>query len=75
MLRKYRFGKKEATALCFCAAAKGLVVGTPVLDILYGGFEPERKAIISIPMVLYQGTCCPGPSSHWLMLSQASKSS
>ena len=50
-----RFGKAEATAICFCAAAKGLVVGSPILDILYGGMTPAHRAIISIPLVLYQG--------------------
>lgn len=50
-----RFDKGEATAICFCAAAKGLVVGSPILRILYGGLPAEQRAIISIPLVLYQG--------------------
>lgn len=50
-----RFGKAEVTAICFCAAAKGLVVGSPILDILYAGMPPQQRAIISIPLVLYQG--------------------
>ncbi|ODN76485.1 hypothetical protein L202_05151 [Cryptococcus amylolentus CBS 6039] len=50
-----RFDKQEATAICFCAAAKGMVVGAPTLTILYGGFPAKEKAIISIPLVLYQG--------------------
>ncbi|WVQ74726.1 hypothetical protein IAR50_004330 [Cryptococcus sp. DSM 104548] len=50
-----RFDKQEATAICFCAAAKGMVVGAPTLTILYGGFPAREKAIISIPLVLYQG--------------------
>jgi sodium/bile acid cotransporter 7 len=50
-----RFSRPEATAICFCAAAKGLVVGSPILDILYGGMTPAHRAIISIPLVLYQG--------------------
>ena len=50
-----RFPRPEATAICFCAAAKGLVVGSPILDILYGGMPPAQRAIISIPLVLYQG--------------------
>lgn len=51
-----RFDKKEATAICFCAAAKGMVVGSPTLSILYGGFPARERAILSIPLVLYQGT-------------------
>lgn len=51
-----RFDKKEATAICFCAAAKGMVIGSPTLSILYGGFPARERAILSIPLVLYQGT-------------------
>ena len=54
-----RFGRPETTAICFCAAAKGLVVGSPILDILYGGMSPARRAVISIPLVLYQGEYTP----------------
>ncbi|WVQ78815.1 hypothetical protein IAT38_000906 [Cryptococcus sp. DSM 104549] len=50
-----RFDKKEATAICFCAAAKGMAVGAPTLSVLYGGFPQREKAILSIPLVLYQG--------------------
>ncbi|OXG12881.1 sodium/bile acid cotransporter 7-B/bile acid cotransporter 7-B [Cryptococcus neoformans A2-102-5] len=50
-----RFDKKEATAICFCAAAKGMVIGSPTLSILYGGFPARERAILSIPLVLYQG--------------------
>ena len=50
-----RFNKAEATAICFCSAAKGLIVGSPILDILYGGLPEETRAVISIPLVLYQG--------------------
>lgn len=49
------FDKKSTTAICFCAAAKGLVVAYPLLDILYGGYDARERAIVSIPMVLYQG--------------------
>jgi sodium/bile acid cotransporter 7 len=50
----YRLTKGETTAGCYCAAAKGLAVGTPMLDVLYGGFGGREKAIISIPFGLYQ---------------------
>ncbi|WVW80214.1 hypothetical protein I302_102191 [Kwoniella bestiolae CBS 10118] len=50
-----RFNKRESTAICFCAVAKGMVVGAPTLSILYGGFPEQQKAILSIPLVLYQG--------------------
>ncbi|WVQ93467.1 hypothetical protein IAU59_000541 [Kwoniella sp. CBS 9459] len=50
-----RFDKKATTAICFCAAAKGMVVGAPTLSVLYGGFPEQERAILSIPLVLYQG--------------------
>ncbi|WVF65823.1 hypothetical protein IAT40_000560 [Kwoniella sp. CBS 6097] len=50
-----RFDKKVTTATCFCAAAKGMVVGAPTLSVLYGGFPDQERAILSIPLVLYQG--------------------
>ncbi|OCF31664.1 sodium/bile acid cotransporter 7-B/bile acid cotransporter 7-B [Kwoniella heveanensis BCC8398] len=50
-----RFDKKVTTAICFCAAAKGMVVGAPTLSVLYGGFPEQERAILSIPLVLYQG--------------------
>ena len=55
LIKRATFGKKTTTAICFCAAAKGLVVAYPLLDILYGGYSPRERAIVSIPMVLYQG--------------------
>ena len=45
---------RPATAICFCAAAKSIVVGAPILSILYGGLSPQNRAILSIPLVLYQ---------------------
>jgi len=55
-LRKLRFNKRETTAICFCAAAKGLVLGAPVVAILYGGYDTETQAIMSTPIALYQTT-------------------
>lgn len=54
-LERLRLNKKESTAVCFCAAAKGLVVAVPTLDVFYGGLPARERAIISIPLVLYQG--------------------
>ena len=50
-----RLDKGTTTASCFCAPAKGLTVGSPILNILYAGFPDGQRAIISIPIVLYQG--------------------
>ncbi|KAG8906888.1 hypothetical protein FRC01_007870 [Tulasnella sp. 417] len=56
MLRKLRFDKGETTAICFCAAAKGLVLGAPLVSILYGGYDERTQAIMSTPIALYQTT-------------------
>ncbi|KAG9012638.1 hypothetical protein FRB94_005248 [Tulasnella sp. JGI-2019a] len=56
ILRKQRFGKRESAAVCFCAAAKGLVLGAPLVSILYGGYSLETQAIMSTPIALYQTT-------------------
>ncbi|KAI9639125.1 SBF-like CPA transporter family-domain-containing protein [Dioszegia hungarica] len=53
-VRRYKLSKGETTAVCYCAATKGLAVGTPMLDALYGGFAARERAIISIPFGLYQ---------------------
>ena len=55
MIASFTFDKPTTTAICFCAAAKGLMVGAPMLDILYGGIDATDRAIVSIPLVLYQG--------------------
>ena len=55
LIKRLTFDKQTTTAICFCAAAKGLVVAYPVLEILYGGYNARERAIVSIPMVLYQG--------------------
>lgn len=56
ILRKLRFDKGETTAICFCAAAKGLVLGAPLVSILYGGYDERTQAIMSTPIALYQTT-------------------
>lgn len=56
LLRKLRFDKKETAAICFCAAAKGLVLGAPLVSILYGGYDERTQAIMSTPIALYQTT-------------------
>nr|XP_018264783.1 sodium/bile acid cotransporter 7-B/bile acid cotransporter 7-B [Kwoniella dejecticola CBS 10117]OBR86941.1 sodium/bile acid cotransporter 7-B/bile acid cotransporter 7-B [Kwoniella dejecticola CBS 10117] len=55
VVHSFRFNKAESTAICFCAVAKGMVVGAPTLSILYGGLPEKQRAILSIPLVLYQG--------------------
>jgi len=50
-----RFSRSWTTAFCFCAAAKGLVVGSLNLDMISDGMITAHRAIVSIPLVLYQG--------------------
>ncbi|BGP48822.1 LRR receptor-like serine/threonine-protein kinase RGI2 [Rhodotorula kratochvilovae] len=40
----------------FCGGAKGAALGAPIVSILYGGLAPEARGIVSLPLVLYQGT-------------------
>ncbi|KAG8906471.1 hypothetical protein FRB99_006786 [Tulasnella sp. 403] len=55
-VRRQRFDKRETAAICFCAAAKGLVLGAPLVSILYGGYDHRTQAVMSTPIALYQGT-------------------
>jgi len=55
-LRNQRFDKGETAAICFCAAAKGLVLGAPLIAILYGGYDNQTQSIMSTPIALYQTT-------------------
>ncbi|KAG9012637.1 hypothetical protein FRB94_005247 [Tulasnella sp. JGI-2019a] len=56
ILRNQRFGKRESAAVCFCVTAKGLVLGAPLVSIMYGGYSLETQAIMSTPIALYQTT-------------------
>ncbi|GAA5857328.1 hypothetical protein JCM9279_000298 [Rhodotorula babjevae] len=40
----------------FCGGAKGAALGAPIVSILYGGLTPEARGIVSLPLVLYQGS-------------------
>ncbi|KAM0745955.1 hypothetical protein T439DRAFT_330155 [Meredithblackwellia eburnea MCA 4105] len=53
---KALFDKKRTVALLFCGAAKGLALGAPIAQILYGGLLPTQAAIVQLPLVLYQGS-------------------
>ncbi|GAA6060023.1 hypothetical protein JCM10212_001020 [Sporobolomyces blumeae] len=50
------FDPETTIALLFCGAAKGAALGAPIVAILYGGFPPDARGIISLPIVLYQGS-------------------
>ncbi|BGP16797.1 hypothetical protein JCM10213_002191 [Rhodosporidiobolus nylandii] len=43
-------------AALFTGAAKGAALGAPIVSILYGGLEGPAHGIVSLPLVLYQGS-------------------
>jgi len=51
----YLFSAEIAIALSFCAPAKGIVIGEPIVETLYGGLTFQDRSIIQVPLVLYQG--------------------
>lgn len=50
--REALFTPEVTIAICFCGAAKGIILGGPMAQILYGGLEPRDSGIVSIPLVL-----------------------
>lgn len=55
-VKKLTFGKKETAAICFCGAAKGLVLGAPLISIMYSAYGNDVQAAATLPIALYQGT-------------------
>ncbi|KAM0789530.1 hypothetical protein ACM66B_000345 [Microbotryomycetes sp. NB124-2] len=50
------FDSSTTIPLLFCAAAKGVALGGPIVNILYGGLTPVAAATVSLPLVIYQGS-------------------
>ncbi|KAK4054185.1 LRR receptor-like serine/threonine-protein kinase RGI2 [Microbotryomycetes sp. JL201] len=50
------FDTSTTIPLLFCAAAKGVALGGPIVSILYGGLTPVAAATVSLPLVIYQGS-------------------
>ncbi|KAK4054691.1 LRR receptor-like serine/threonine-protein kinase RGI2 [Microbotryomycetes sp. JL221] len=50
------FDTSTTIPLLFCAAAKGVALGGPIVNILYGGLTPVAGATVSLPLVIYQGS-------------------
>jgi len=71
LVRKITFGKRETAAICFCGAAKGkvlslgtrkltliptgLVLGAPLISIMYSAYDDKSQAALTVPIALYQG--------------------
>ncbi|GAA5921470.1 hypothetical protein JCM1841_005472 [Sporobolomyces salmonicolor] len=50
------FDPETTIALLFCGAAKGAALGAPIVAIMYGGLPGSARGIVSLPLVLYQGS-------------------
>ncbi len=48
------FDRRITAAVCFCGPAKSQAIGFPLIQTLYTGLPPQQRAIVSVPLVLYQ---------------------
>ena len=51
----YRFSKRDTIAICFCAPAKSVSIGAPLIGVMWGAdFSDSVESLVMIPIVLYQ---------------------
>jgi sodium/bile acid cotransporter 7 len=51
----YRFPKPDTVAICFCAPAKSVSIGAPLIGVLWSvGFSDQVQSLVMVPIVLYQ---------------------
>ncbi|GAA5851603.1 hypothetical protein JCM8547_001145 [Rhodosporidiobolus lusitaniae] len=50
------FEPPQTISALFTGAAKGAALGAPIVSLLYGGLDGEAQGIVSLPLVLYQGS-------------------
>lgn len=51
----YRFPKLDTIAICFCAPAKSVSIGAPLIGVMWGsGFSGQVQSLVMVPIVLYQ---------------------
>ncbi|GJN91063.1 hypothetical protein Rhopal_004078-T1 [Rhodotorula paludigena] len=50
------FSPETTISINFTGAAKGAALGAPIVSVLYGGLSGEARGIVSLPLVLYQGS-------------------
>ncbi len=53
--RGIRVDAKKTVAVCFCGPPKSITVGIVLLFVQYSDFNDRDRAILSIPLALYQG--------------------
>jgi solute carrier family 10 (sodium/bile acid cotransporter), member 7 len=50
-----RFSKRDTIAICFCAPAKSVSIGAPLIGVMWGvGFSDSVQSLVMVPIVLYQ---------------------
>jgi solute carrier family 10 (sodium/bile acid cotransporter), member 7 len=51
----HRFSKRDTIAICFCAPAKSVSVGAPLIGVMWSvGFSNSVQSLVMVPIVLYQ---------------------
>jgi solute carrier family 10 (sodium/bile acid cotransporter), member 7 len=50
-----RFSKRDTIAICFCAPAKSVSIGAPLIGVMWSaGFSNSVQSLVMVPIVLYQ---------------------
>ena len=50
----YRFSKRDTIAICFCAPAKSVSIGSPLITVMWSvGFSNEVESLVAVPLILY----------------------
>jgi|SRR5579859_861627 len=50
-----RFSKLDTIAICFCAPAKSVSIGAPLIGVMWSeGFSNSVQSLVMVPIVLYQ---------------------
>jgi predicted Na+-dependent transporter len=51
----FPISKRDTIAICFCAPAKSVGVGAPLIGVMWGaGFSNSVQSLVMVPIVLYQ---------------------
>jgi solute carrier family 10 (sodium/bile acid cotransporter), member 7 len=51
----YRFSKCDTIAICFCAPAKSVSIGAPLIGVMWGpDFSDSVRSLVMVPIILYQ---------------------
>ena len=50
-----QFSKRDTIAICFCAPAKSVSIGAPLIGVMWGAsFSNSVQSLVMVPIVLYQ---------------------